>query len=394
MAMTFPLSILQGDGRELGLVVAVVIGFFFGFVLERAGFGRATKLAAQFYFRDMTVFKVMFSAIVTAMLGLVVLSAIGLADLRPLSGEIASWTWIWPMLAGGILLGVGFIISGYCPGTSLVAAASGHVDGAVTFAGVVAGTFIYGRLLRFESAARFQESGEMGPLYLYDLIGVPPALLAALVALMAIAAFAGAERVERLFARRDGEASVAMPRQRRVAFATVAVLAVVSLATLGLSPRAAAPAGALEEISAAELAREIVDRPWGVRVIDVRSAAEFSESSVPGSERGELESLELTYELAGRRVVVVGDESLRELPPTLLAYGGEVFLLRGGYAAWRRFALEVPEEGGAGSDAPEEIAFRTALRDSLSGRAPAAPAPAPATRYVPKPVKKGGGCSA
>jgi uncharacterized membrane protein YedE/YeeE/rhodanese-related sulfurtransferase len=336
----------------------------------------------------------MFSAIVTAMLGLVVLSAIGLADLRPLSGEIASWTWIWPMLAGGILLGVGFIISGYCPGTSLVAAASGHVDGAVTFAGVVAGTFIYGRLLRFESAARFQESGEMGPLYLYDLIGVPPALLAALVALMAIAAFAGAERVERLFARRDGEASVAMPRQRRVAFATVAVLAVVSLATLGLSPRAAAPAGALEEISAAELAREIVDRPWGVRVIDVRSAAEFSESSVPGSERGELESLELTYELAGRRVVVVGDESLRELPPTLLAYGGEVFLLRGGYAAWRRFALEVPEEGGAGSDAPEEIAFRTALRDSLSGRAPAAPAPAPATRYVPKPVKKGGGCSA
>jgi rhodanese-related sulfurtransferase len=393
MAMTFPLSVLQGDGRELGIVVAVVIGFFFGFVLERAGFGRATKLAAQFYFRDMTVFKVMFSAIVTAMLGLVILSAAGLADLRVLSGEIASWTWIWPMLAGGILLGVGFIISGYCPGTSLVAAASGHVDGAVTFAGVVAGTFIYGRLLRFESVARFQESGEMGPLYLYDLIGVPPALLAALVALMAIAAFAGAERVERLFARRDGEA-VAMPRQRRVAFATVAALAVVSLATLGLSPRAAGPAGPVEEISAAALARDIIDRPWGVRVIDVRSAAEFSESSVPGSERGELESLDLTYELAGRRVVVVGDESLRELPPTLLAYGGEVFLLRGGYAAWRRFALEVPEEGGAGSDAPEEMAFRTALRDSLSGRAPAAPAPAPAKRYVPKPVKKGGGCSA
>ena len=34
------------------------------FLLERAGFGRADKLAAQFYLRDLTVFKVMFSAIV------------------------------------------------------------------------------------------------------------------------------------------------------------------------------------------------------------------------------------------------------------------------------------------------------------------------------------------
>ena len=110
--MIFPFESLAAGSRELGLVMGVIIGMGFGFVLERAGFGRATKLAAQFYLRDMTVFKVMFTAIVTAMLGLVGASAFGLADLRAISESIASWTYIWPMLIGGVLLGAGFIISG------------------------------------------------------------------------------------------------------------------------------------------------------------------------------------------------------------------------------------------------------------------------------------------
>src|SRR5450830_285707 len=90
-AMTFPFESLTTASRELGLVVAVLIGIAFGFVLERSGFGRAPKLAAQFYLRDMTVFKVMFTAIVTAMLGLVVTSAFGLTNIREISESIASW---------------------------------------------------------------------------------------------------------------------------------------------------------------------------------------------------------------------------------------------------------------------------------------------------------------
>src|SRR5512140_4007120 len=144
--MTFPFESLANGSRELGLVVAVLIGVGFGFVLERAGFGRATKLAAQFYLRDLTVFKVMFTAIVTAMLGLVVTAAFGLANLREISESIASWTYVWPMLAGGFVLGVGFIVSGYCPGTSLVAAASGKIDGLMTVLGVVLGSILYSEL--------------------------------------------------------------------------------------------------------------------------------------------------------------------------------------------------------------------------------------------------------
>ena len=69
-------------GDEISLVIAFIIGIGFGFFLERGGFGSSKKLVAQFYLTDMTVFKVMFTAIITAMLGVFFLSSIGLMDLK------------------------------------------------------------------------------------------------------------------------------------------------------------------------------------------------------------------------------------------------------------------------------------------------------------------------
>src|SRR5512134_3426669 len=100
-------------GPSATTVVTLVIGFFFGFVLERAGFGNARNLAAQFYLHDMRVLKVMFTAIVTAMLLIFLASAVGLVDFARV------WvppTYFWPGVLGGFVLGVGFIIGGYCPG--------------------------------------------------------------------------------------------------------------------------------------------------------------------------------------------------------------------------------------------------------------------------------------
>ena len=94
-----------------------MIGIGFGFFLERAGFGSARKLTDQFYFKDMAVFRVMFTAIVTAMLGLFYLAACGWVDL---SLVYIQPTYLWPQIVGGLLLGVGFVVGGYCPGTSLV----------------------------------------------------------------------------------------------------------------------------------------------------------------------------------------------------------------------------------------------------------------------------------
>ena len=108
----FPFDSLSAGSRETGLVVGTLIGVGFGFTLERAGFGRAQKLAAQFYGTDLTVLKVMFSAVVTAMLGMVVLSSAGLLDFKAVADQATSATFLWPMLVGGLALGVGFIVSG------------------------------------------------------------------------------------------------------------------------------------------------------------------------------------------------------------------------------------------------------------------------------------------
>lgn len=252
--MTFPFEALSESARQPGLVVAVLIGVAFGFVLERAGFGRADKLAAQFYFRDLTVFKVMFTAIVTAMLGLVAAAHLGLADLRGMSESIASWTWIWPMLVGGLVLGVGFILSGYCPGTSLVSAASGNVDGMMTVAGVVAGTLAYTQLLRIDAVQRFHESGAKEAWFLYDLLPLQPWAIAAVVAVMAVLAFIGAELVE----KREGRTW----RYVIPAFACLMIVAGAGLATRASSTQAAAA----PPTSNVRPPLRVIEEPWRYRI--------------------------------------------------------------------------------------------------------------------------------
>jgi uncharacterized membrane protein YedE/YeeE len=306
--MTFPFTALSAAARQEGLVVAVLIGIAFGFVLERAGFGRADKLAAQFYLRDMTVFKVMFSAIVTAMLGLTIASGLGLANLRDISESIASFTWIWPMLIGGFVLGVGFIVSGYCPGTSVVAAGSGNVDGVVTVGGVVAGTFVYSKLLLIPAFHHFHDSGERGAWFLYDLVKVPPQSLAAAVAVMAVLAFIGAEKVEALM----GGVRTAK-RVRRFAFAGVGVFAIITLVTIAIPATPAAASMPPATITASDLAHLVVDAPWSVRIVDVRDAAAFAKERVPGSQNIPIAAL-ADQPGDGRAVVVVGGGVLYTTP--------------------------------------------------------------------------------
>jgi uncharacterized protein len=192
----FPFQSLSYEHRSVGLAVAVVIGVAFGFVLERSGFGRAQKLVGQFYGTEMTVLKVMFTAIATAMIGLAVLAGAGLLDL----GAVQAFypTYLWPMISGGLALGAGFVMSGYCPGTSVVASASGKLDGVATVLGVVAGSLLYAELEPFLGA--FMRSGELGTYTLSRLLGVPSGVVAALVVVVALGAFVAAERIERVFA--------------------------------------------------------------------------------------------------------------------------------------------------------------------------------------------------
>jgi hypothetical protein len=184
-------------GDEASLVVAFAVGIGFGFFLERAGFGSALKLTAQFYLTDLAVFKVMFTAIVTAGLGLFYLGWSGLLDL---SLVYLGPTYLLPQVVGGLVLGFGFVLGGYCPGTSLVAVATGRLDGFAFVAGVFAGVLAFGEA--FPRLAGFYGATDLGPLTLPRLAGVPYGLVLLAVVLLALAGFAGAEALERRFGRR------------------------------------------------------------------------------------------------------------------------------------------------------------------------------------------------
>ncbi len=199
--MSAPFYEFGAVSDRASLVVALIIGIAFGWCLERAGMGSAKKLAGQFYFRDLTVFKVMFSAIVTAMLGAFWLGRLGLLDLARV---YVPDTFIWPQLIGGLVFGVGFVVGGLCPGTSCVAAVTGRIDGIMVVAGMFAGVLTTGLL--FAPLQAFYTSSARGALTLPELFHLPYGVVVFAVVLMALGGFRGAEWLERRNASR-GEAA-------------------------------------------------------------------------------------------------------------------------------------------------------------------------------------------
>ena len=188
-------------GDDVSLIVAFVIGIGFGFFLERAGFCSARKLCAQFYFTDLAVFKVMFTAIITAMVGLFWLSWAGLVDL---SLVYVSPTYLIPQTVGGLILGAGFVIGGYCPGTSCVAAATGKLDGFVYLGGIIVGIVVFGEV--FPLLSGFYDSTAMGQITIPEYFGISYGIVVFLVVLVAIGGFAGGSWVEKKFAAKAKEA--------------------------------------------------------------------------------------------------------------------------------------------------------------------------------------------
>ena len=202
--MNAPLYKFGAFGDETSLVVAFVIGIGFGWFLERAGFGNARKLMAQFYLTDMAVFKVMFSAVVTAMLGVTYLSWIGFLDLSLVYYVPTYWL---TYVIGGLVLGAGFVIGGYCPGTSVVSAATGRVDGLVYVAGFAVGTLSFAATYPFIGG--LLTMGGLGVRTLPGVFGVSWGIVAFGVVLMAVGGFAGATWVERWMAAKGDPAASA-----------------------------------------------------------------------------------------------------------------------------------------------------------------------------------------
>lgn len=181
-------------GFELSTPVSgLLCGLLFGFVLENAGFGSPAKLTAQFRFTDWSVLKVMFTAIVVAAGGLVLLQSLGWIDMAnvfvPSSLLVAA-------AVGGVLVGAGFAVGGYCPGTSVVGLCSGRLDALMFLAGIVLGTGVfalsYGPALESLMAAGEVESGDS----LSEIWGITPGLAVLAMLAMLVLIFMLARRFE------------------------------------------------------------------------------------------------------------------------------------------------------------------------------------------------------
>ena len=181
-------------GYYASFIVALGLGFWFGFLLERAGFGSPRKLAAIFYLKDFAVLKVMFTAIVVAMLLMLYFSLFGWMDLNHI---YVLPTYIWPYIVGGLVLGIGFIMGGYCPTTSLVAAVSGRLDGLVFIIGMMAGVVIFAEA--FPVIEGFYTAGDLGQVRLPQVLHLSSGVIAFVVCLMAVGGFWLGETAEKKF---------------------------------------------------------------------------------------------------------------------------------------------------------------------------------------------------
>lgn len=225
--MNFPLPsfIAVSAANPWTYVLFAVIGFAFGYTLEMSGFGDSRKLAAQFYFTELTVLKVMFTAIAVAMVLLFGAVGLGLLDF--------SQVWVNPTylasgIVGGLIMGVGFIVGGFCPTTSLASASTGKIDGMLFMLGGFMGAFLFGETEQYFTNW-YNNAGYYGRVTLDQVFGIPVGAVVLIVVLMALFMFWGGEQLERIFGKKD----LAKEPRLRVAGAVALFAAAVAVLAIG-----------------------------------------------------------------------------------------------------------------------------------------------------------------
>ncbi len=180
----------------INLLIAFIIGTGFGFSLEQAGFSSSRKLVGMFYGYDTTVIKVFFTAAIVALTGSQLLGYMGLLDLNLV---YVNEYYVLPAITGGIIMGLGFILGGFCPGTGLCAMSIGKIDAIAYFAGGLTGAFLFAET--YPLIKNFAEGTYKGPLRINDVFNLSPGVFAFLLIIAAALMFWIAEMAEQKFAR-------------------------------------------------------------------------------------------------------------------------------------------------------------------------------------------------
>jgi uncharacterized membrane protein YedE/YeeE len=147
------------------LVLGLLFGIVFGFLLQKGGVGKYEVLIGMLLLRDFTVLKVMLSAVLVGMIGIYSLHAAGRVHLHVKPTRYGA------NLLGGIVFGIGFALSAYCPGTSAVALGQGNYDALAVIVGLMAGSYLFAELSRWLDQT-VSHWGDHGALTLVDLIRI------------------------------------------------------------------------------------------------------------------------------------------------------------------------------------------------------------------------------
>jgi thiosulfate/3-mercaptopyruvate sulfurtransferase len=279
-------------------LTAAIIGLFFGFILERAGFGSSRRLTGVFYFTDMAVLQVMFSALLTAMLGLSLARVFGLISLDEL---YLMPTVYGAQIVGGLIFGVGFVMGGWCPGTAAVGAASGKLDALVFLGGAVLGSIIFNEV--FLLIQPLYTWGQRGVVFVYQSLHLSLGSFTLLLTLVAVAAFWWTDLL--------GQPESAKYRQVLTYFSGAAVgLAALILVvsrfpgpSLALLPQEqellARVEAAADHLEPEELADRLLNRDPGLLLVDLRPPGEYHTYHIPGAVNLPLKTL--AHDLAPHR---------------------------------------------------------------------------------------------
>ncbi len=394
--MNFPLNAFQELGVDASLLISLFIGIGFGFMLEKGGFGSSKILAGIFYGKDWRVLKVMFTAIVTAMLGLYAAQGLGwvhmdLVDFRP--------TYLGGQVIGGLLLGIGFVTAGYCPGTSMVGLVSGKIDAAFVMLGILLGIGVFEE--GYAMFAGLRDWGEMGRVSLADWMGISAGWVVLMVVAMAVAAFTAVGWGERHFAKQP----IRLPRKAMAAMSTAAVggflVAVIQFAGPGDARAMTSTAPVTESalfageavVEVEELAGWMIEGRNDFFLIDLRG--EEADEVVPGAwltHADVLLNARTRPDLpTDRPLVLIGDGNapVDHVGQVLRGLQLNALILNGGVKEWQRAILDESSTSETGK----------VYRMMMSGNSPlaeGAPPPPPRKKGAAPPAKKkqrGGGCS-
>jgi rhodanese-related sulfurtransferase/uncharacterized membrane protein YedE/YeeE len=273
---------------DLNLFFAFVIGLGFGYVLEQAGFSSSRKLAGVFYGYDFVVLRVFFTAAITAMTGLLLFSYLGWIDYSML---YVNPTFLWSAIIGGVIMGFGFILGGFCPGTSLVGAVIGKVDAMFFVIGMMIGIFLFGEF--YPVFEPLYLGNNLGGVFVFDSLGMSREWFAITLIVVALMAFYITQRIEDNINKIPSEL-----RRSRPSYALPSFLVVGAGIILLLLP--AQPRGKWFETHPDTILKEVVEgkhrvctdevafgivngKKYPMVLVDVREPDEFHSFSLPGA---------------------------------------------------------------------------------------------------------------